>query len=65
MIGPTIGELDQRIAAIRQNVNDLVEQAAAYFGGGDESRAADRLARQEREQELARLIAQREALRNQ
>ena len=60
MAGPTIAELDQRIAAIRQNINDLVEQAAAYSGAGDESTTADRLAQQE--QELARLIAQREAL---
>jgi|GEM_PF-265677 len=57
---PTIAELDARIAAIRQNINDLVEQAAAYSGAGDESRAADRIAQQE--QELARLTAQREAL---
>jgi hypothetical protein len=60
MAGPTIAELDQRIRAIRQNINDLVEQAAAYSGAGDESRAADRIAQQE--QELRRLIAQRDAL---
>jgi len=63
MTGPTLAELDQRIALSRQNINDLVEQAAAYSGAGDESRTADRLAQQE--QELARLIAQRDALRNQ
>jgi uncharacterized small protein (DUF1192 family) len=63
MTGPTIAELDERIAAIRQNINDLVEQAAAYSGAGDESRTADRIAQQE--QELARLTAQRDALRNQ
>jgi hypothetical protein len=60
MAGPTIAELDRRIALIRQNINDLVEQAAAYSGAGDESRAADRIARQE--QELRRLIEQRDAL---
>jgi len=60
MTGPTLAELDQRIALSRQNINDLVEQAAAYSGAGDESRTADRLA--QREQELARLIAQRDAL---
>jgi hypothetical protein len=63
MTGPTLAELDQRIALSRQNINDLVEQAAAYSGAGDESRTADRLAQQE--QELARLIAQRDALGNQ
>jgi uncharacterized small protein (DUF1192 family) len=62
MAGPSIAELDQRIAAIRQNISDLVEQAAAYSGAGDESRTADRIAQQE--QELARLTAQRDALRS-
>jgi len=56
----TIAELDARIAAIRQNINDLVEQAAAYSGAGDESRAADRIAQQE--QELARLTKLRDEL---
>jgi hypothetical protein len=57
---PTLAELDARIAAIRQNINDLVEQAAAYSGAGDESRTADRIAQQE--QELARLNELRAAL---
>ena len=60
MAGPSIAELDQRIAAIRQNINDLVEQAAAYSGAGDESRIADRIAQQE--QELARLTKLRDDL---
>jgi uncharacterized small protein (DUF1192 family) len=60
MPGLTITELDERIAAIRQNISDLVEQAAAYSGAGDESRTADRIAQQE--QELARLNGLRDAL---
>jgi enolase len=60
MTGPTIAELDARIAMIRQNINDLVEQAAAYSGAGDEGRAADRIAQQE--QELARLTKLRDDL---
>ena len=32
MTGPTIIELDERIAMIRANINELVEQAAAYSG---------------------------------
>jgi hypothetical protein len=56
----TLAELDERIAAIRQNISDLVEQAAAYSGAGDESRTADRIAQQE--QELARLNELRAAL---
>jgi len=57
--GPTIGELEERIAVVRQNIVDLIEQAAAYSGAGDEARAADRIAQQE--QELAELIALRDA----
>ncbi len=56
----TITELDERIAMIRQNINELIEQAAAYSGAEDESRAADRIAQQE--QELSRLIELRDAL---
>ena len=55
--GPT--KLEERIAVIRQNIAELVEQAAAYSGAGDEARTADRIA--EQEQELARLIALRDA----
>lgn len=60
MTGPTITELDQRIALIRENINELVEQAAAYSGAADENRTADRIAQQE--QELAKLIKLRDAL---
>jgi hypothetical protein len=57
---PSLAELEQRIATIRQNINDLVENAAAYSGAGDENRNADRIAQQE--QELANLIKLRDAL---
>jgi hypothetical protein len=60
MTGPTIAELDERIAMIRQNINDLVEQATAYSGAEDESRTADRI--EDQEHELARLIELRDAL---
>jgi hypothetical protein len=60
---PTISELEERIAVIRQNIAELVEQAAAFSGAGDEARAADRIAEQERE--LARLIAVRDTRRAQ
>jgi predicted ATPase len=56
---PTITELEERIAMIRQNIAELVEQAAAFSGAGDEARSAHRIA--EQEQELARLIALRDA----
>ena len=45
--GPTDSELEERIALIRRNIVDLVEQAAAYSGAGDEARTADRIAQQE------------------
>jgi len=60
MTGPTIIEFDERIAMIRENINELVEQAAAYSGAEDENRTADRIA--EQEQELAKLIELRGAL---
>ncbi len=55
-----LAELDQRIALIRDNLRELVEQAAAYSGAADESRTADRIADQEAQ--LAALLKEREAL---
>ena len=60
MAGLTVAELDARIAMIRRNINDLVEQAAAYSGAADEGRVADRIAQQE--EELKRLTKLREEL---
>jgi hypothetical protein len=57
---PTIAELDQRIALIRRNLSELIEQAAAFSGAGDEARAADRIAVQE--EELAKLTKLRDSL---
>jgi hypothetical protein len=57
---PTIAELDQRIALIRRNLSELIEQAAAFSGAGDEARVADRIANQEAE--LAKLIKLRDSL---
>jgi hypothetical protein len=59
--GPTISELEERIAIVRQNIDDLIEQAAARSGGADEELASARIAEQEKE--LARLIALRSSLR--
>ena len=57
---PTIAELDQRIALIRRNLSELIEQAAAFSGAGDEARVADRIANQEAEH--AKLIKLRDSL---
>lgn len=53
-------ELEERIAAIRDNIRQLVEQAAAASGAEDEVRNADRIAQQTKE--LERLVKQRDAL---
>ena len=55
-----LAELDQRIAVLRDNLRELVEQAAAYSGAADEERNADRIANQEAR--LAALLKEREAL---
>lgn len=56
----TLTELNTRIAAIRENIRELIEQAAAYSGAADETRTADRIADQEAR--LAALLKEREAL---
>jgi hypothetical protein len=53
-------ELEQRIAIVRDNIRQLIEQAAAFSGAEGEDRNADRIAQQT--EELNRLIKQRDAL---
>ncbi len=53
-------EIDTRIALIRDNIRQLVEQAAALSGAADESLIADRISSQE--EQLAALLKQRDAL---
>ena len=62
MADPSLEELDERIAIVRDNIRDLTEQAAALSGAEDETRAADRIANQE--QQLAELLSEREQLIN-
>jgi hypothetical protein len=52
--------LDDRIAAIRENIRELVEQAAASSGASDESLTADRIAAYEAQ--LTAAIKERDAL---
>jgi hypothetical protein len=47
-----LAEIEDRIAVIRENISELVEQAAAYSGAADEERAARRIADQEAQLEL-------------
>jgi hypothetical protein len=56
----SLGDLDRRIAIVRDNMRELTEQAAAFSGAQDESLAADRIAAQE--QSLSELLREREAL---
>ena len=60
----SLSSIDNRIALIRDNIRQLVEQAAAYSGAQDEARTADRIDQQNKE--LEDLIKARdEFLRNQ
>jgi len=56
----SLSELERRIAIVRDNIRQLVEQAAAFSGAEDEERNADRIAQQN--EELERLVKQRDAL---
>jgi uncharacterized small protein (DUF1192 family) len=56
----SFAELEERIAIARDNIRQLIEQAAAVSGAEDEDRNADRIAQQN--EELERLIKQRDAL---
>ncbi len=56
----TLAELDAAIAATRDNIRELIEQAAAYSGAADEERSADRIAKQEAR--LEELLKKRQAL---
>src|SRR3954463_7735426 len=56
----SLSELDARIAILRDNIRQLIEQAAGYSGAEDEERNADRIAQQT--EELETLTKQRDAL---
>jgi len=60
--GPSLSlaELEQRIAIARDNIRQLIEQAAALSGAEDEDRNADRIAQQQ--EELDRLTKERDQL---
>ena len=56
----SLAQLDDRLAAVRGNLRDLVQQAAGYSGAADEERMAARIA--EQEAQFDQLTQQREAL---
>jgi hypothetical protein len=60
--GPSLSldQLEGRIAIARDNIRQIIEQAAAQSGAGDEERNAERLAQQE--EELEALVKQRDEM---
>lgn len=60
--GPSLSldQIEDRIAITRDNIRQLIEQAAAFSGAGDDERNADRLAQQE--EELEALVKQRDEM---
>lgn len=55
----SLAELDDRIAILRDNLRQLVEQAAAASGSQNEERIADRITQQT--EEVDRLILERDS----
>lgn len=55
-----IADIERRIAILRDNLRELIEQAAAYSGAADESLASDRIADQQAK--LDALLAERDKL---
>ena len=56
----SLAQLEERIAIVRDNIRQLIEQAAAFSGAEDEERNANRIAQQT--EELDGLVKQRDAL---
>ena len=56
----SLPDIEDRIAVIRDNIRQLIEQAAAMSGANDEARNADRIAQQQ--EELADLLKQRDEM---
>ena len=54
----SLAELDRRIAVLRDNLRQLVEQAAGASGSQSEERIADRIAQQE--EALNKLVSERD-----
>ena len=56
----SLSELNDRIAILRDNIRQLVEQAAGSSGAGDEERTSERIAQQN--EQLDKLIKARDAM---
>ncbi len=55
-----LDEINRGIAILRDNLRNLVEQAAAYSGAADDARISERIA--DMEARLVELLKQREEL---
>ncbi len=58
--GLSLDQVEDRIAIVRDNIRQLIEQSAADSGAANEARNADRLAQQQAE--LETLTRQRDEL---
>ena len=56
----SVPELNDRIAVLRDNIRQLIEQAAASSGAQDEERTSGRIAQQQ--EELEKLVKERDAM---
>jgi hypothetical protein len=56
----SLSELNDRIAILQDNIRQLVEQAAASSGAGDEERTSERIAQQN--EQLDKLVKARDAM---
>ena len=56
----SLPELNDRIAIIRDNIRQLVEQAAASSGAQNEERTSGRIAQQQ--EELDKLVKERDSM---
>ena len=56
----TLTEIEGRIAGIRENIRELIEQAAAYSSAADDELVSQRIAEQEAQLEI--LTRQRDEL---
>lgn len=57
---PSLSELNDRIAMLRDNIRQLIEQAAASLGAEDEDLISGRIAQQQ--EELDKLVQARDAM---
>jgi hypothetical protein len=55
-----LDEIDRKIQIVENNLQELIEQAAAFSGAADEERTAERIADQQAK--LDALLKEREAL---